>query len=186
MACFLIPAAEAVVATVFAKATEKREQSREEAHELKTMAGAAAATGRAPTDAAAQTGAAQTGGIAPADAAAQTDAASAACGSGHEKPAAKGFARKLSWLTTMLWGGSALLCLEHIWHGEVVPYPPFLTAAPDPAARAEMLHEMSTVGVGMAVLITAVWAGMVIVSGIIEKRASIGSESETASEAGEV
>jgi hypothetical protein len=34
-----------------------------------------------------------------------------------------------------------------------------------------MLHEMSTVGVCMAVLITAVWVGMVIVSNVIEKRA---------------
>lgn len=27
---------------------------------------------------------------------------------------------KLSWLTSMLWGGAVLLTLEHIWHGEVV------------------------------------------------------------------
>ena len=71
----------------------------------------------------------------------------------------------------MLWGGAVLLCFEHLWHGEVVPYPPFLTAAADPGDTAEMLHEMSTVGVCMALLITAVWVGMVIVTGIIEKRA---------------
>lgn len=80
------------------------------------------------------------------------------------------FSRKLKWLNNMLWGGSALLAFEHIWHGEVVPFFPFLTAASNPADAAEMLHEMSTVGVGMAVLVTAVWVGIVAVSNVIEKR----------------
>ena len=79
--------------------------------------------------------------------------------------------KKLKWLTNMLWGGSALLAFEHVWHGEVVPWFPFLTAASDPADAAEMLHEMSTVGVTMAILVTAVWAGMVAVSSLVTKRA---------------
>ena len=87
------------------------------------------------------------------------------------KPAKMPFVRKLRWLSNMLWGGAVLLCFEHLWHGEVVPFPPFLTAASDPADTAVMLHEMSTVGVCMAVLITAVWVGMVIVSNVIENRA---------------
>jgi hypothetical protein len=65
---------------------------------------------------------------------------------------------KLSWLENMLWGGAALLALEHIWHGEVVFYPPFLSAMSSPADTAAMLHEMATVGVSMAVAVTAVWA----------------------------
>ena len=81
------------------------------------------------------------------------------------------FSRKLGWLNRMLWGGSALLMFEHIWHGEVVPFFPFLTAASNPEDAAEMLHEMATVGVSMAILVTTVWLGMVIVSSIIEKRA---------------
>ena len=89
----------------------------------------------------------------------------------HQKPAKMSFVRKLRWLSNMLWGGAVLLCFEHLWHGEVVPFPPFLTAASDPADTAVMLHEMSTVGVCMAVLITAVWVGMVIVSNVIENRA---------------
>ena len=97
-----------------------------------------------------------------------------------EKPAKMSFVRKLRWLSNMLWGGAVLLCFEHLWHGEVVPFPPFLTAASDPADTAVMLHEMSTVGVCMAVLITAVWVGMVIVSNVIEKRAE--SEIEPASQ----
>ena len=81
------------------------------------------------------------------------------------------FARKRKWLTNLLWGGSALLAFEHLWHGEVVPWFPFLTAMSDPADKAEMLHEMSTVGVTMAVLITLVWLGMLAASSVIEKRA---------------
>lgn len=80
------------------------------------------------------------------------------------------FSRKLKWLNRMLWGGSALLMFEHIWHGEVVPFFPFLTAASNAEDASEMLHEMATVGVSMAVLVTVVWIGMVIVSSIIEKR----------------
>lgn len=81
------------------------------------------------------------------------------------------FSHKLKWLNNLLWGGSALLAFEHIWHGEVVPWFPFLTAAGDPADAAEMLHEMSTAGVTMAVLVTAIWCGMLAVSNVIEKRA---------------
>ena len=79
------------------------------------------------------------------------------------------FSTKIGWLNKMLWGGSALLAFEHVWHGEVVPFFPFLTAVKDGNA-AEMLHEMATAGVCMALLVTAVWGVMVGVSSIIEKR----------------
>ena len=36
------------------------------------------------------------------------------------------FFKKLFWLANLLWGGAFLLCFEHIWHGEVVPWFPFL------------------------------------------------------------
>ena len=36
--------------------------------------------------------------------------------------------------------------------------------------KVEMLKEMGTVGVGMAVLVTGVWVGMVLVAKAIEKR----------------
>ena len=75
----------------------------------------------------------------------------------------------------MLWGGSALLAFEHVWHGEVIPVFPFLTAVKD-GETAGMLAEMGTAGVTMAVLVTAAWAGMVIVSSIIEKRKSESKE----------
>ena len=89
------------------------------------------------------------------------------------------FSKKLKWLNNMLWGGSALLAFEHVWHGEVVPFFPFLTAASNKADAAKMLHEMSTTGVGMAVLTTIVWAGMVVVSSKLEKEDSVNALSRT-------
>lgn len=80
------------------------------------------------------------------------------------------FSHKLKWLNNMLWGGSALLAFEHIWHGEVTPWFPFLSAAESASETAEMLHEMSTAGVAMAVLVTGVWLGIATISSFIEKR----------------
>jgi hypothetical protein len=85
-------------------------------------------------------------------------------GAGNPSKGAFSWKTKLSWLTGMLWGGAGLLALEHIWHGEVVFYPPFLTAMSDPADTATMLHEMSTVGVSMAVLVTLVWVVMILIA----------------------
>jgi hypothetical protein len=74
------------------------------------------------------------------------------------------WSRRLSWLNKLLWGGTILLALEHVWHGEVVPWPPFLTAMENPADVAPMLHEMATVGVAMAITVTVVWAIIVIIA----------------------
>ena len=89
-----------------------------------------------------------------------------------EKAEAIPLSRKLKWLTYMLCGGAILLMFEHIWHGEVVPWPPFLTAMSDAADTAEMLHEVATVGVTMAILITVVWIGMCLVADAIMKRSA--------------
>ena len=128
MACFLVPAAEAVITTVATKIVEKKEKDQAEI--------------RISFD-----------------------------GARVESATKIPFTRKLKWLSRMLWGGSALLMFEHIWHGEVVPFFPFLTAASNPEDAAEMLHEMATVGVSMAVLVTLVWLGIVGVTALIEKRA---------------
>ena len=76
---------------------------------------------------------------------------------------------KIGWLNKMLWGGSALLAFEHVWHGEVIPTFPFLTAVKDGNAM-EMLHEMATAGVCMALLVTAAWGVMVGVVSMFEKK----------------
>ena len=127
MACFVVPAVEAIVVTVVKKVMEKKERQPEEVDIV---------LDGIPEKA-------------------------------HKMP----FSGKLKWLTNLLWGGSALMAFEHVWHGEVVPWFPFLTAASDSADAAEMLHEMATVGVSMAVLVTLVWLAMVGVSSAIEKRA---------------
>lgn len=77
---------------------------------------------------------------------------------------------KLGWLEKMLYGGSFLLAVEHIYHGEIVFYPPFLTAMRSPEEISVMLHEIATVGVGMAVLVTAVWGIAVGISAFMKKR----------------
>ena len=114
MACFVVPAAEAVVVTAVYLAAKKREMKIE-----------------APK-------------LANAD-------------KFEEKTSKITWSKRLSWLMGLLWGGVILLAFEHFWHGEVVPFPPFLSAMATPEDKAEMLHEMSTVGVGMAVSVTAAW-----------------------------
>ena len=113
MACFLIPASEAIVTTVAQKIIKNKESKAE--------------------------------------------------GEGKIR-----FSEKLGWLNGMLWGGSGLLAFEHLWHGEITPFFPFLTAANDPADTAEMLHEMATSGSAMAVLVTLAWLGVVAVTSKIE------------------
>ena len=124
MACFTVPAAEAIITTVAEKIIKAKEK--------KALSGAVDTKNE----------------------------------SGEEKIA---FSTKLGWLNKMLWGGSALLAFEHVWHGEVIPTFPFLTAVKDGEA-AEMLHEMATAGVTMAIFVTAAWGIMVWVTNIIEKR----------------
>jgi hypothetical protein len=68
-----------------------------------------------------------------------------------------GWTRKLEWLHKALWGGAFLLVIEHVWHGEITFWPPFLTAMRNPSDTEAMLYEMATVGVCMALFITGVW-----------------------------
>jgi hypothetical protein len=115
MACFLVPAGEAVITTVIQKVVEKR---------------------------------------------------------GKKFVINAKWSQRLGWLNKMLWGGSLLLALEHVWHGEIIASPPFLTAMQNPQDTATMLHEIATVGVAMAVTITAVWGIMVLVAEVKSRAAS--------------
>ena len=118
MACFLVPATEAIVTTIVAKAVKSEEQTK-----VKAL-------------------------------------------SEDKLPLSK----KITRLSGFLWGGSGLLAFEHLWHGEISPFFPFLTAANDPSEMAVAFHEMATVGTSMAVLVTAVWAVLTVVSDKILKR----------------
>lgn len=131
MACFLVPAAEAVVTTLAAKLLKSREKARNV--EVRLPDGSVETATRIP------------------------------------------FSTKLGWLNKLLWGGSALLAFEHVWHGEVVPFFPFLTAVRD-GETSEMLAEMGSAGVMMAALVTVVWFGMLAVSAMVERRALANSK----------
>lgn len=126
MACFTVPAAEAIITTVAEKIIKSKEQK---------MALSGAVNTKAESE-------------------------------DSEKIS---LSTKIGWLNKMLWGGSALLAFEHVWHGEVVPFFPFLTAVKDGNAM-EMLHEMATAGVCMALLVTAAWGIMVGVVSMFEKK----------------
>ena len=89
------------------------------------------------------------------------------------------FAARIGWLQKMLFGGSFLLAIEHVWHGEITWRFPFLTAVRD-GDTAGMLHEIATVGVAMAALITAVWAVMVVVSAAMERKAQTAAQAQEA------
>jgi hypothetical protein len=117
MACFLVPAAEAIVTTVVQKVVERKEKG--------------------------------------------------AVGDRTQETRAK-WSQRLRWLNTMLWGGTILLALEHVWHGELVPWPPFLTAMETPGQVGPMLRELATYGVAMAVAVTVIWGVAVMIA---EKRA---------------
>lgn len=125
MACFLVPAAEAVVTTIAQKVIKSKET--EKTVSITTPDGTIEEATRIP------------------------------------------FSTKLGWLNKLLWGGSALLAFEHVWHGEVVPFFPFLTAVKT-GETSEMLAEMSSAGVMMAVIVTTVWAGMLAVTAVMEKK----------------
>lgn len=80
------------------------------------------------------------------------------------------FTTRMKRLNKLLWGGSALLAFEHVWHGEVTAFFPFLTAAENPADLMQMFKEMSTTGVAMALLVTAVWGISNVVIDAIDKK----------------
>ena len=85
-------------------------------------------------------------------------------GAGEDAGNSVPLSRKLGWLNSLLWGGCLLLAVEHIWHGEVVMWPPFLTAMKTPGEVPVMLHEMATVGVSMAVFVTLVWGVVCLIA----------------------
>ena len=117
MACFVVPAAEAIIVTAAYFAAKRRE--------TKIEARSFATEGKFES---------------------------------NEKKVT--WSRRLGWLLSLLWGGVLLLAFEHIWHGEVVLYPPFLSAMSTAEDTATMLHEMATVGTSMALFVTGIWGAV--------------------------
>ena len=70
---------------------------------------------------------------------------------------------KIGWLNIMIWGGAIMLAVEHIAHGEIVLYPPFLTAMQKPADIPVMLQEMAIIGGAMTITIVFIWIVMVTI-----------------------
>lgn len=70
---------------------------------------------------------------------------------------------KIGWLNMMIWGGAIMLAVEHIAHGEIILYPPFLTAIQTPSEIPIMLQEMAVIGGTMTIAIFTIWAVMVYI-----------------------
>ncbi len=141
MACFIAPAAEAVVTTVLQKKLNKKEQKADRvcAEHIEVI-----------------------------------DSVNDTEKSKHRIS----WSRKLKWLNAMLWGGSALLCVEHIWHGEVVPWPPFFTAMQTPSEIVPMLQEIAIYGTAMAAVITGIWFGITMIADHLADRIETGKPAE--------
>jgi hypothetical protein len=71
----------------------------------------------------------------------------------------------IEWLLSMLWGGVAMLIIEHIAHKEVVPYFPFFTAG-----FREMLPEILRAGIPMTLFIFVIWGSMLLGVSLAEKK----------------
>lgn len=64
-------------------------------------------------------------------------------------------------LELMLWGGSAMLIVDHIINGELTWRYPFFTAMEQKDGITTMLQEMLCVGVPMSAFVTLCYVGMV-------------------------
>lgn len=73
-------------------------------------------------------------------------------------PASPVLKRHIPALEKMLWGGSIVLIVDHIIHGELTWRFPFFTGLDQVGGGSAMLHEILTVGVPMSLILTAIWA----------------------------
>lgn len=80
---------------------------------------------------------------------------------------------KLSALNAMLWGGVVILAAEHVFHGEITAFSPYLTAMSSPADTAVMLSEIASIGGSMTLAISVTWIGMLAVTTLMTKKVEI-------------
>ena len=74
-------------------------------------------------------------------------------------------AKNLPALEKMLWGGTLMLIVDHVINGELTWRFPFFTALGQTGGWEIMWKEMLTVGVPMAIVVTAVWAVYALLKG---------------------
>lgn len=79
---------------------------------------------------------------------------------------------KLNWLNTLLWGGVVLLAAEHVFHGEITAFPPYLTAMSSAADTTVMVSEIVRIGGAMTLAISCTWVGMLAVTSLMAKKVS--------------
>lgn len=65
-------------------------------------------------------------------------------------------------LEKMLWGGTLMLVVDHIINGELTWAFPFFTALAEKGGTGVFLNELLTVGVPMALALTAAWGVWVL------------------------
>ena len=80
---------------------------------------------------------------------------------------------KLRYLELSLYGGSFILAGEHLLHGEISVYPPFITAFNSFESTQGMLFEMATVGVAMLLTLCFVWGIGIFLTDLIKYRKRI-------------
>ena len=71
----------------------------------------------------------------------------------------------VDWLLSMQWGGVAMLIIDHISTGEVVPYFPFFTRR-----WSQIWPEILRAGVPMTIAVFVLWIVAVQISWFVEKR----------------
>ncbi|MDT7878039.1 MAG: hypothetical protein RQ862_05730 [Candidatus Caldarchaeales archaeon] len=76
-------------------------------------------------------------------------------------------------LDAMLLGGAGFLALEHLWAGEIVPWPPFLTSMASEADLAAFLNETLFVGGALTAAVTGAWALILLAANTFSKTRSL-------------
>lgn len=75
---------------------------------------------------------------------------------------------KIDVLAYVLIGGALILVVEHLWHGEIVPYPPFLTAMQNPEDISVLFREVGVIGGSMTFAGALLGLGMTYISRKLE------------------
>jgi hypothetical protein len=64
---------------------------------------------------------------------------------------------RLDVLVYLMLGGALVLTFEHAWHGEIAPWPPFLTVMKSPEDIPVVINEVTIEGGAMTLAVTGAW-----------------------------